>query len=294
MSKALEWFFEVKENTRPYQKSVLVISFVTMLTSNAIIMGLPIILLDPNLICYEKDTQLSENHGFRCSMREACSGEYWYVIDDESSIGSLTREYELLCEERYLADLVGSASFFGKTAGYFFFTFYLDMNKPLINPLMQCLFLSSIVGLLSLFSIGVLFYVVLIAIYFFLNSGLVTLVFSHTVEVMQNNPHLKETCVQIIYVGWALSSPYLVALCLISPNWRVISAIYNSLPLLLLVLKYPNIITDYLQFISNRSLLHGNTSDEKAKVNQAGTPSPWNLLKYKSLRMITILTCIFE
>jgi len=295
MKSLIAWIKEVKATIQPYQVSVLIISFIAMLTANGLVMALPIILLDPTLICFDNSNGL-EGPGFECSMREACSGEYTYVIDQTESINSFTNEFNLICDDGYLSDLVGSFAFFGKMLGYFFYTYYIDTSKPLVRPLMNTILACGITGMLALVCFDPRLYYVIMFLFNFFNSGIITLCYSHTVEVCQKNKELKESCVQLIYVGWALSSCYSAAFAQISSDWRILTSIVSSLPLIIVYFWYYNLESHYYEFLKDVQHLKADTAyDEKEYVKEHPKAGHFiNLLKFKSLRMMTIMTCLIE
>mmetsp|Transcript_31331 Transcript_31331/g.28522 ORF Transcript_31331/g.28522 Transcript_31331/m.28522 type:complete len:85 (-) Transcript_31331:1663-1917(-) len=84
MSKSI---LQAIKEAHPYQLKILAFSCLLMMIPNALMMCLPLLLIEPVTFCYPKTDDLTlPIEPFECTLTQACSGEYNFYIDQTHSI----------------------------------------------------------------------------------------------------------------------------------------------------------------------------------------------------------------
>ena len=276
---------------KPFEYRLLLVYFLATGLATSYILGLPFVLVDPEFSCVKTDEQ-GQIITFSCTQEEACSNGYKFEIDRTNSISSIVLEYDLICDQRYLADLIGSFTFLGELLGFMIYTFFYDNQRDALITAVRTIFHAGLWAFLSVLAWGPYSYMAFRFIFSFFYSGLQVLAYSHLVEMTSYNPVFMNFCIILLNISWGIGQTYIGVLCSFYFDWRWSLSVYNGIPLIILSFYFWKLKAKQAEYDQIREGELAMVRIHHKKQNTSTYNNVWKVLSYKSLRSKTIISTI--
>ena len=276
---------------KPFEYRLLLVYFLATGLATSYILALPFVLVDPEFFCFETDEQ-GQTISFACTQEEACSNGNKFEIDKTNSIYSIVLEYDLICDKRYLADLIASFTFLGEVFGFIIYTFFYDNQRDALITAVRTIFHAGLWALLSVLAWGPYSYMVFRFLFSIFYSGLQVLAYSHLVEMTSYNPVFMNFCIILLNISWGIGQTYIAILCSIYFDWRWSLSVYNGVPLIILSFYFWKLKSKQAEYDQIRDTELAMVRIHHKKQNIATYNNLSKVLSYKSLRSKTIISTI--
>jgi len=212
-----------------YQFRCLILFAFQWLVAAIIFNGYKYFFLIPKLKCFNPSTP-----PFTCTVAEACSQEYTYEYDPDST-QSLVVEFNLLCQADYLVELTQTMVFLGAFVGSYYYT-EIQHRKGRLFTLNQA---TSLIGISLIASVLSFWIYINIAAIFLANFALFALMNTTIIyfsEVASDN--LRIAGPNIFLIGWALGSVVLSIFMKFFDGWRQLTLFAMGIPMFISAFYY--------------------------------------------------------
>ncbi|KAL4485696.1 hypothetical protein ABPG72_010958 [Tetrahymena utriculariae] len=281
-----------------YQLRLLLIFFVQWMVSVFIFVGPVYYFPDPEFQCSDGESCTEDNGG--CKEQKLASSSYT----------TITSDFKLYCEDRDLRSIAQSALFWGPIFGNIFFSFIADWKgrRPsLIAAWSLCTL--GILGITFSYNIYQLILMIFITGFSLVPCNNLNLIIVNE----QSGEAFRQRGTTILLMSWAIFEIFLVPIAKYVYNWRNIFIYFTLIPSCVIAVLNYLFIYESPRFLLTKELRNEMylTLNKIAKVNNREVltrhdcfikPIESNqtqkiftyldLVKYKSLRLITIASCV--
>eukprot|EP01016_Furgasonia_blochmanni_P028223 TRINITY_DN2965_c0_g3_i3.p1 TRINITY_DN2965_c0_g3~~TRINITY_DN2965_c0_g3_i3.p1 ORF type:complete len:633 (-),score=34.63 TRINITY_DN2965_c0_g3_i3:160-1950(-) len=221
IDKALQW---VGDNSRFQKRVIYVLStqwgFISFLT-----MGMPFLFQSPKLLCFDPANPTKR---WACDEYEACRSNN-FEIDWTNSPNSLSTEFRLVCDEKYLVAFLGSIYYLGASLAGFVFPQISDHRGRRVGLLMS-IGLGGLAIFLSGFANNVYVFMIAFGLAGWGLHGFETISLVYVTEVSAER--FRNFSSVTLTTVWGAAQLILSPLVLFLNDWRAICTVLIGVPLM--------------------------------------------------------------
>lgn len=216
-------FLSILKNSEKKYLCLLAILCVLHGINGFIYSSIPFMFYDPVLTCN------NGNSSFLCTQNTAC-GKYPYEIDEEASFHSITKEFDLICENRFIKPTIQAVILAGLASSG------LTMSFVKIDPYkrMKLVVTSYIIGafmaLLASAIGNIWFLTAALFLTYLFSSVWYTNVYTYASEVFE--PPLKKIIPSLLSSSFGIGTMLFSSITLLVEHWRLLMAFYYGIPVL--------------------------------------------------------------
>ena len=185
---------------------------------------IPFIFYDPILTCHNSTSS------FLCTQNRAC-GNYPYEINYKESFFSITTEFELICDQRFIKPTVQSMILAGTAISG------LTMSFVKVNPykrmklMVCCYIIGAITAILSSFLSNLWLVTITIFISYLFSYVWYANIYTYTSEIFELP--LKKILPSLLTSSYGIGTMIFSLFTLIIEDWRYLMAFYYGIPTLI-------------------------------------------------------------
>ena len=204
---------------------ILILCFLHAL-NGFIYSSIPFIFFDPVLDCQNTTSGTI----FQCDQNMAC-GNYNYTINSASSFFSITTEFELICDKRFIKPTVQSLILAGPAISGLTLSF-VKVNPFKRMKLMVCSYiLGALMAILASTISNIWFVTIAIFLSYLFAYVWYANIYTYTSEVFE--PPLKKILPSLLTSSYGMGTMVFSLITLVIEDWRILNAFYFGVPVLI-------------------------------------------------------------